>query len=273
MNYNEIHSVEDISDESGEVTEPVTLTEAKNYLRLNGLGVAGANISVKEPLYLTIATSNFVQSGLLQGDDVRIISVEREGLGYNEVDGTPGNRQFDHDPDLGRITFEQDGAGLEIKVVFGLSNESEAPTNFDFDDDLIQMLITGARERLEIFTGCSLIPKRIQAVITNLCGMTSLPAGPVTGDVTATDSEGTEIVAGDIKLVGSKFPDLKLPMQCEMTLTYNAGYSTLPKGLKNAILAEVAYRYENRGDESPDAGICKAAIVLANPYKRASAFA
>lgn len=273
MNYNLIHSVEDISDESGEVTEPVTLAEAKNYLRLNGLGVEGTSVVMKEPLYLTIPSSNFVQSGLLQGDTVVIQSVEREGLGYSEVEGTPGNRQFSHDPVLGRITFELDGVGLEIKITYGILNVSEAPTDFDFDDELLSMMIAGSRERLEIYTGCSLIPKRIQAVITNLCGMTSLPAGPVTGDVTATDSEGEEILTDDIKLIGTKFPDLKEPLQSEMNLTYNAGYSTLPKGLKNAILAEIAYRYEHRGDESPDAGVCKAAMVLANPYKRASAYA
>lgn len=185
MNYNMIHSVEDISDESGEVTEPVTLAEMKDYLRLAG--------------------------------------------------------------------FDESG-------------------EFTFDDSLIESMITGARERMEIYTDCSLVQKRISAVITNLCGNISLPAGPVTGTVTAVDSEGEDIVQTDIKLIGTKFPDLKEPLQAEMTLTYDAGYASLPKGLKNAIMAEVAYRYENRGDEKEGTGVCKDAMILASPYKRGSAF-
>lgn len=35
MNYNSAHSI-DITDESGEITEPVTLQEMKDYLRLEG---------------------------------------------------------------------------------------------------------------------------------------------------------------------------------------------------------------------------------------------
>lgn len=185
MNYNLIHSVTDISDESGVIIEPVTLAEMKDYLRLSG--------------------------------------------------------------------FDESG-------------------DFSFDDLLIETMITGARERLEIYTGCSLIPKTIEVVVTNLAGNISLPAGPVTGVITAVDSEGTEIVAGDIKLIGTKFPDLKSPCNSEMVLTYNAGYETIPKGLKNAIMAEVAYRYENRGDESPDSGICKSAMILAEPYNRGNSF-
>jgi hypothetical protein len=36
MNYNAVISVQDISDSSGEITEPVDLDEMKDYLRLNG---------------------------------------------------------------------------------------------------------------------------------------------------------------------------------------------------------------------------------------------
>lgn len=136
----------------------------------------------------------------------------------------------------------------------------------------MEALITAARERTEIYTDCSLIPKRISAVVTNWCGNITLPAAPVTGDVTGVDMDGNAIIQTDIKLIGTKFPDLKSPCMAEMVLTYDAGYSVVPKGIKAAIMAEVAYRYEHRGDESPDDGICKAAVVLANPYKIGSAF-
>jgi hypothetical protein len=185
MNYNLIHSVEDISDESGDHTEPVTLAEMKDYLRLAG--------------------------------------------------------------------FDESG-------------------DFSFDNLLIQTMITGSRQSLEVFTGCSLIPKRIRSVVTNLCGGVTLAAGPVTGPVTAVDSEGVEIVSDDIKLIGEKFPDLKEPLQEHMVLEYDAGYPVVPKPIKMAIMAEVAFRYENRGEEAIDNGVCKAASVLAGPYKKGSVF-
>lgn len=182
ISYNLIHSIE-VLDESGEVTEPVTLSEMKDYLRVQG--------------------------------------------------------------------FDESG-------------------DYSFDDILIQSMITAARERTEVYTGCSLIPKTLTVYLTNLCGCISLP-GPVTGAITATDSEGEEIVADDIKTFGDKFPELISPQQEKMKLVYDAGYTTVPKGLKLAIMNEVGYRYENRGDEEMD-GLCKAAQVLANPYKRASPF-
>jgi hypothetical protein len=53
-----------------------------------------------------------------------------------------------------------------------------------------------------------------------------------------------------------------------MQMTFQAGYSlaTLPKGLKEAVMKEVAYRYINRGDENVD-GLSKEAMNLAARYK------
>lgn len=181
MDYNLIHSIENISDESGSVTEPVTLSEMKDYMRLTGIDESGS---------------------------------------------------------------------------------------FDFDDTLIDELISSARQRLEAYTGCILVPKTIDVYLTNLSGNISLP-GPVTGDITALDCDGVDI-SDDVKLTGSKFPDLREPLLENMKLSYNAGYEVLPKGLKNAIMAEVLYRYENRGDEG---SVCKSAMILANPYVKQSSWA
>jgi hypothetical protein len=264
--------VEDISDESGEPTEPVTLAEMKSYLRLEGGPINGAGLSLQEPIPKTLVSGKIVQDPLLQAEGVVITSVVREGLGYSQTTGTPGSRQFVFNAALGTITFAEDGDNVAVDITYGISGESDNTGDFDFDDTLIEAMITAARQRLEIYTGCSLIPKTIETVVTNLCGMVSLPAGPVTGDVSGVDSEGVEIVADSIKLVGSKFPDLKEPLLEHMVLTYEAGYATLPKGLKQAIMAEVAYRYEHRGDETEDEGMCKTAVSLANPFKRGNAF-
>jgi uncharacterized phiE125 gp8 family phage protein len=181
MNYNLIHSIEDISDESGLVTEPVSRSEMKDYLRLQG--------------------------------------------------------------------FDESG-------------------DFSFDDTLIDLMITSARQRIEIYTGCSLIPKRVRTVVTNLCGNLPLPWGPVTSDITANDSEGEEIDADDIKIIGIQFPDLDEPRQEKMVLAYNAGFPVLPnkmKALKLAIMAHVAFLFEHRGDEVGDK-IAEQAITLCRPF-------
>jgi hypothetical protein len=49
-------------------------------------------------------------------------------------------------------------------------------------------------------------------------------------------------------------------------MKYEAGYTVLPKGLKDAMYKEVAYRYINRGDENVD-WISKEAMALASKYK------
>lgn len=47
-------------------------------------------------------------------------------------------------------------------------------------------------------------------------------------------------------------------------ITYTAGYSTVPDDLKLAILNEIAFRYENRGDSKD--GLCAGAAELIKPY-------
>ena len=41
QNYNLVHSVKDITEQSGDPTEPVTLTEVKSYMRLEGFQDVG----------------------------------------------------------------------------------------------------------------------------------------------------------------------------------------------------------------------------------------
>lgn len=191
MNFNLVHSVEDISEDSGPAAEPVTLQEVKDYLRLEG---------------------------------------------FSADDDSPADE-------------------------------------FDFDDTLIERIIVAGRQWCEAKTGCSLVTKLINAYVTNLSGRLSVPAGPVTGTITAVNSDGDAIDSESIKVVGTKFPELVLPKQADMTLTYEAGYTptTIPKGLKMAILAYCAAVYENRGDE--DQADLKQARQLCGPYIKYSAWA
>lgn len=57
-------------------------------------------------------------------------------------------------------------------------------------------------------------------------------------------------------------------------LTYGTGYGTdIPKDLKQAVLLQIAWLYEHRGEEDAsrydwNPGVCRAALVFADPYKR-----
>jgi uncharacterized phiE125 gp8 family phage protein len=153
---------------------------------------------------------------------------------------------------------------------------STSDVSFETDDDLLEILITASRERLEKYTNLSFVPKEFRVVLTNGAGYQELPYGPI-GDVTgiyeeSDDDYSTNIVA-DAVFVGNEFKQLKTPNYCNMTIDYSAGYGRgdtppLPKALKLAIMADVLYHYEHRGDEMEDEGLAKTARILASPFKR-----
>lgn len=139
-------------------------------------------------------------------------------------------------------------------------------SDFDFDDDLIEdIIIPGARQKIEEQAGLSLIPKTMEAVLTNLCGMIEIPFGPVRSVTSLFDSETTEILSPSYTVVGNTWKFLKYPCQKEMVITYEAGYETLPAALKLDLLRLCAYMYENRGD---DPAIDKFSSQIASKYSR-----
>lgn len=149
----------------------------------------------------------------------------------------------------------------------GFIDDSESPSSdFDDDDDLIDELIRSAVLRAEAYTGLSFRPKTYKIEFTNLAGSFVIPYGPVT-EITslysADDEDETEI---DYTTTINK-AKLKTPLQENLVMEYSAGYESLPDGLKEALLKEVAYRYTHRGDDLEDTGFCKQALSLLNPYK------
>lgn len=184
--YNHIFSVEDISDESEQVDEPVTLAEMKKYLRLDG-----------------------------------------------SEDDSPGDE-------------------------------------FDFDDELIEDLITEGRVWVEGFTGLHLVQKSLQVVLLNQAGGIEIP-GPVTGEIVIKDKDGETIDSEDYEFIATKFPKLQTAFCDKITLEYEAGYTpeTIPRGLKSAIKSFVADSFEHRGDDKAPASRERAADK-ARPYRRIS---
>lgn len=149
----------------------------------------------------------------------------------------------------------------------GFIDDSESlSSDFDDDDTLISELITSARLGLEEFTGLSFIPKTWKIEFTNLAGDFKIPFGPVTEITSLTDSDD-DLTAITEYTTTIDLKKLKTPLQADMIMTYEAGYSVLPKKLKEAMLKEVAYRYTHRGDELDDKGVCLAALNLASSFK------
>lgn len=183
MNYNETYSIRDVTDESGDYEEPVSIDEMKDYLRLEG---------------------------------------------YVDDD----------------------------------ESTSDALSDFDFDDRLIADMIRAAREQMEKISASTIVPKTWEAVINNY-RMWEFPMGPIGNIISLVDSDGVAIT--DYVVIGNDRKFLKSPNQCEMTITYEAGYDEVPASLKIDIMRLAAYMYENRGDDS---SIQKFAAQLAGKYKR-----
>lgn len=164
------------------------------------------------------------------------------------------------------VSLEEMKAYLRLQGFIDDDDDTSVP-DFDDDDDLIELLITSARQRFEEHLSASIVEHTWQAVVTNLVGGQKLPYGPLMEVNSITDSDDNDIDFDGIKVRGD---NLVSPCFCNMTVEYEAGYEVVPSGIKEAIMKEVAYRYEHRGEELDDKGICNSAMILLNPYKRAS---
>lgn len=186
----------------------------------------------------------------------QIINVE-EDFGSGEVD----------EP----VTLQQAKDYLRLT---GFSPDDSGEQDFDFDDTLINSMIQEAREWVEKYTGQYIVPRSLSVVLLNQAGGMRLP-GPVIGSVVYTNLEAEAITT--LRVVGTTFPKLlsdwvgwgESPRTNDynysadyITAAYEVGYEVIPKWVKNAILAYVAWAFENRGDEqtgSPEraAAICR----------------
>lgn len=106
------------------------------------------------------------------------------------------------------------------------------------DDALITSLIKAARIICEQYSGLSFVTKTVTAILVNGLGNIDLPYGPVTGDVTYTETDGTAI---DYDISDERCERFKA--------VYSAGYETLPQNLKTALLNQIAFMYDHRGNE------------------------
>jgi hypothetical protein len=116
------------------------------------------------------------------------------------------------------------------------------------EDALITALITTARKQCEGFTNLSFVPKTVTAILNNSGGSCELPYGPIkdTPAVTYRDNTGT-VITGVI-LQGDENKYIESPCVDFIKAVYETGYSTLPENFKTALLQQIVFLYENRGD-------------------------
>lgn len=138
-------------------------------------------------------------------------------------------------------------------------------SEFDFDDTLIAQLIKTSREKIEKKAWISILPKTLEVVLHNSCGMIELPYGPVGTIVSIYDENDVAIETTNYKVKGNQWKYLKEPCQRFITITYEAGYDECPAPLKTDIMRLCAYMYENRGD---DPAIEEFSYYISSKYSR-----
>lgn len=117
------------------------------------------------------------------------------------------------------------------------------------EDSILDMLITAAREQCEDYTGLSIIQRTVQVVLNNSNGGIFLPYGPVILPITSIkDVDDNAIETDNYTISGTQFPQLISPTDKNITLVYDAGYLIVPERIKLAVLQQVFYLYNNRGE-------------------------
>jgi hypothetical protein len=175
---------------------------------------------------------------------------------FNSISGLSYNQQLD-------ISWIEPSGGFTEPVTL---EEVKLFCKIDFndDDELIEMLITAAREMCEDYTNIGFVNREITAVINNGNGGFYLSLGPVTSDlVVGYDKDDNEV---ELTVSGSKFKQVLQPRLHLMTVDYTAGHEVLPMKLKTALLNAIFYLYDNRATGADNIG--PIAQMILNPLRR-----
>ena len=136
----------------------------------------------------------------------------------------------------------------------------------DFDDELTD-LITQCRQMFEEVLGVSMMQRTVYAVLQNQIGNIELPYGGNIQTITdAKDIDGNTIDTANYKIRGQGFKFLETKYDW-IALTYTVD-PYVPDGLKEALLREIVWRFNHRGDEENDSNGLHAREAL--KYKRGS---
>ena len=172
----------------------------------------------------------------------------------------------------------------EQKAHMNMFFETSGAYDFTDDNNYITNLIITARQLLEKYTGLSFGTKTLRAILRNECGGQEIPAGPNIVVTSVKDIDGntyavyTSNTSGHTyRLSGNQYKSFISPFLCYLDVSYTAGYGAgkLPYPLKQAIMMQVQFMYDNRGSQqqnyaAANVDLCKSALELAAPYKKTS---
>jgi len=140
--------------------------------------------------------------------------------------------------------IDADGASEPVTL-----NEAKAWLKVDYSDDdtVITGLIKGARQTIEKLTSLALVNKSVTLTIeTTKEERVTLPYGSVSALVVTDDEDETLELNDTYSLRGNM---LSLNGSGGVYhLAYTVAVTDVPQALKEAILMEVAERYDNKGE-------------------------
>lgn len=140
------------------------------------------------------------------------------------------------------------------------------------EDDLITALIPAARQLLEKQLNISIASKTLKVTLTHDgCYAMALPYGPI-GEVTEAKfsydlCDNVTISSTGFTLIGNEFKQFK-GREGWWTLTYDAGYAEAPQVIKQGMLKQIAWMYENRGDVAGNGQINPDVLYMLSGYNK-----
>lgn len=270
MNYNAVLDV--LFTDDVPVVEPVTLTQVKNHLRIDlddddaliALYIKAArqqcegftNISFIKRTVAAQLLNGVGNIYLPYGPVSNILTTTTGGsassvltsLARFQYTGTGGETTLTSFTDLTGnalslvdkkvLSFEKDGIGFSKQISTGTPIDKQ----FKFDETTGTIEIAVEFEPGEEAFG-------FYADTTTVGG-----------------SAGTTL--NGLEISGGLFKRIKTPACEEITIAYQAGYDALPEQFKTAMLSQIAWLYENRGDAELKNGLCEQAKLLLIPHRR-----
>jgi len=123
--------------------------------------------------------------------------------------------------------------------------KSHLSIDFNDHDSLLNILLTQAREQVEEYTATTLLASdyvvRWEQVTTE-----ELPYGPVIGVESVKDKDGEDVLSYSLEGLMGKFVSIKADSLTPVIVNYSAGYTSVPFGLKLAIMKLASDNFEQR---------------------------
>lgn len=159
------------------------------------------------------------------------------------------------------ILFSSEGS--EPVTLEEIKNYLRVDGSLTTDDDMLTELGKTARSLCEKYVNQSIITRTVKSIVNNSLGGIVLPYQPYVSGIVVKDYDGNTIDSNNVEFKGASFKRLFEPVSEYLECTYLAGYSTCPSHFKTAILQQLAWMYENRGD----AGLSEIVMQTLKPYR------